>query len=246
MKIINVLAKRLPEILTGVVVGGIFASVTLAITATPKAVLLMDKEKEELGKDKLSVKDTVRVAWKCYVPTVISITITTACAIMANRESNKRYAALAAAYSLSETALKTYKAKVIETIGEKKEETIRDSIAKDKLIESSAANKEIIETGKGGTLCFDSMSGRVFFNDIEKIRKAEVTLNRSLYSAMFISLNEFYYEIGLPGIKLGDKLGWNVEQGPIEIVFSSQLLEDDRPCLVIDYMVAPRWDYKGA
>ena len=51
---------------------------------------------------------------------------------------------------------------------------------------------------------------------------------------MYISLNEFYYAIGLDGIKVGEDLGWNIDTGYIELDFSSQLAKDDTPCLVID------------
>jgi hypothetical protein len=60
---------------------------------------------------------------------------------------------------------------------------------------------------------------------------------------MYISLNEFYCEIGLSPVKMGDDLGWNIDTGYIDIEFSSQLAEDETPCLVINYKVAPRYDF---
>ena len=60
---------------------------------------------------------------------------------------------------------------------------------------------------------------------------------------MYISLNEFYYEIGLNPISIGDDLGWNIDHGYIELSFSSQLTDDGNPCLVIDYQVTPRYEY---
>ena len=62
---------------------------------------------------------------------------------------------------------------------------------------------------------------------------------------MYVSLNDFYYEIGLPSIKLGDDIGWNIDNGYIDLHFSSQLAEDGRPCLVIDYLYGPRYDYRN-
>ena len=61
---------------------------------------------------------------------------------------------------------------------------------------------------------------------------------------MYIALNEFYYEVGLPGTKMGDELGWNIDGGLIGLDFSSQLSEDGTPCLVIDYRIAPRYEYE--
>ena len=61
---------------------------------------------------------------------------------------------------------------------------------------------------------------------------------------MYISLNEFYYEIGLPRTKMGDELGWNIDSGLIRFEFSSQLADDETPCLVIDYHIAPRYEFE--
>ena len=56
----------------------------------------------------------------------------------------------------------------------------------------------------------------------------------------YISLNEFYYELGLDSVSIGDELGWNISSGTIELDFSAQLDTDGVPCIVIDYMVAPK------
>lgn len=99
-------------------------------------------------------------------------------------------------------------------------------------------------TEKGNTLCYDVVSGRYFRSDIDKIKKAENELNHRMISEMYISLNEFYYEVGLPRTSIGDELGWNIDGGLIGLEFSSQLAEDGTPCLVIDYGIAPRYEYE--
>ena len=40
------------------------------------------------------------------------------------------------------------------------------------------------------------------------------------------------------------KLGWNVNDSLVEIEFSTQLSEDDTPCVVIQYSVLPKCDYQ--
>lgn len=42
---------------------------------------------------------------------------------------------------------------------------------------------------------------------------------------------------------MGDMLGWNIDKGYIDLAFSSQLDANGTPCLVIDYQVAPVYDY---
>jgi hypothetical protein len=102
----------------------------------------------------------------------------------------------------------------------------------------------VIITGDGETLCLDSLSGRPFKSDINKIKTAEIELGARMLDERYVSLNDFYYEIGLdPIYPLGDDLGWNIDRGRIQLSFSTQLTADNRPCLVVNYTVAPRYDY---
>lgn len=238
------LQKHSPEILTGIGIAGLITTTVLAVRATPKALLMIEEKKIEEDVDKLKPVEVVRTTWTCYIPATVTGALSIACLVGASSVSLKRNTALATAYSLSESALKTYQEKVIETIGEKKEKEIRDEIAKGQLKKDPLVNKEVIVTGKGETLCYDTISGRYFKCDIEKIRRVEAMLNKELYSSMYVSLNDFYYEIGLRSTELGDELGWNTDMGPINFDFSSQLAEDDTPCLVINYHIAPRYDYR--
>lgn len=133
---------------------------------------------------------------------------------------------------------------MIETVGGKKEQEIRDSVAKDRLKRDPVVNKEVIITGRGETLCYDTITSRYFKCDIEKLRKVENELNKRLINEMYVSLNDFYYEIGLQATDIGDDLGWNIGDDLINLEFSSQLAEDETPCLVVGYRVAPRYDFR--
>ena len=57
------------------------------------------------------------------------------------------------------------------------------------------------------------------------------------------ALNEFYDEIRLDHISIGDDLGWNIERGMIDLSFSSLVADDGTPCLVVDYQVSPKFGY---
>lgn len=59
------------------------------------------------------------------------------CLIGASSVNLRRNAALATAYTLSESALKEYREKVVETIGEKKEQAVQDAVAKERTSKSS-------------------------------------------------------------------------------------------------------------
>lgn len=234
--------KHSPEILTGLGITGMIGTTVMGIKATPKALRLMDEAKCEKG-DELTVVETVKTTWICYVPTVVTGALSIACIVGASSVNNRRNAALATAYAMTRTTLKEYEEKVVETVGEKKEQLIKDKVAKSKLEQNPVSNNEVFITSKGEALCYDVHSGRYFKSDVDKIRRVQNDLNERLLSEHHISLNEFYYEIGLPCNGAGNDLGWNIEDGQIKILFSSQLAEDNTPCLVIDYLVAPRYNY---
>lgn len=260
VKIINHgISKRRPEILTGIGIAGMITTSILAVKATPKALQLIetkqienintknryveDKETGEVFLAPLTLTETVKAAWTPYIPAVVTGAFSVACIVGASSVNARRNAALATAYKLSETAFAEYKDKVVETIGEKKEKTVRDKVAKERIERDPVKNHEVIITEKGETLCYDYLSGRYFQSDIEKIRRAENDLNNNLMNEMYVSLNEFYYYLGLSAIGIGNDVGWNVEDGLINVEFSSQLTDDGKPCLVVGYRVAPRHDF---
>lgn len=226
------LRKHSPEFLTGLGVTGMVLTTITAVKATPKALRLIDETEIKDGK-RLTKKEIVKTTWKCYIPSAITGAASIACVIGASSINAKRNAALAAAYAISVQDLADYKKKALEVVGEKKEEAIRDAIAKEKLDQKPLNNSEVIMTGKGETLCFDPLSGRYFKSDIEKLRKAENTLNRRMRDEVWLTLNDFYVELGLDEIDIGNNLGWDIDRGYIELDFSSQLTQNGVPCLVM-------------
>lgn len=235
-----------PEILTGIGIAGMITTTVMAVKSTPKALDLMAELKEKHKNDtekKEIAKDVVTKVAPVYLPSVITGGLSIACLIGASSVNARRNAALATAYTLSESALKEYQEKVVATIGEKKEKNVRDAIAKDKVDKNPVSNCEVIVTEKGNTLCYDTISGRYFTSDIEKLKRTENELNKRLLSEMYIGLNELYYELGLRCTDQGNELGWNINDGMISFDFSSQLADDGRPCLVVGYRVGPRYGY---
>jgi hypothetical protein len=242
-KLLSSVKKHSPEILTGMGIAGMITVAVMAVKATPKALRLIEERKLELASENLSPTDMVKSAWKCYIPAAITGAASAACLIGATSVSARRNVLLATAYSLSESSLKEYRGKVVETFGEKKEQTVRDALAKEKIERDPVGGREVILTSKGDTLCYDVISGRYFKSDIEKLKRAVNELNRVLLSEMTVSLNELYYEFGLRETSQGGDLGWNINDGLVELRFSSQLAEDGTPCLVLDYLIPPRYDY---
>ena len=55
--------KHSPEILTGVGIAGMITTTVLAVRATPKAMMLIDKKEYEEQRE-LTKLETVKAAWK--------------------------------------------------------------------------------------------------------------------------------------------------------------------------------------
>lgn len=255
------MVKNLPTIVTGVGISSMIFGTVTAIKQTPKAIRLLDEDicfreqdNEKFLKefesdedfrylDYYKTIDLFKLTWKCYTPTLIAFGVSTLCFIGLNSVHNRRNAALTAAYTISETALKNYKDKVVEVVGENKEKKIREEVVKEQLKNNPVENKEVIITSKGETLCYDCLSGRYFKSDKADIDKAVNRLNRRLIDEMYISLNSFYYELGLSGISIGEDLGWNLDDGIVEIDFGSILASDSTPCLTLEYRTKPRYEY---
>lgn len=240
------LGKHSPEILTGIGIAGMVTSTVLAVKATPKALVLLEEartnEDGTLG-DKLTIVETVKIAWKPYVPAVAVGIASISCIIGASRVNYKRNAALATAYALSERTLINYRDKVVETLGEKKEKEVRDKISQDEINKKPISSSQVIITPKGNTLFMDSITGRYFRSDLDSIKKAVIELNMEISHQNYISLNEFYSNIGLDRISNGDNLGWNIDNGYVEIDYSTCLADNDEPCIVIDYISQPKYDF---
>ena len=70
------------------------------------------------------------------------------------------------------------------------------------------------------SIFYDAVTGRYFRSDIK-----ELVQDRK----MFVSLNEFLSELGLPTGKIGDELGWNIDSGytydPLEVKMKT-ILDD--------------------
>lgn len=237
----KILKRHSPGLLTGIGIAGMIVTTITAVKATPKALQLVDEREIKEGK-RLTNSEIVKTTWKCYVPAAVTGVCSIGCLIGANSVSARRNAALATAYTISETAFKEYKEKAVEVVGEKKEQAIRDAVAKDKLEKAQVSSREFVITGKGETPCFDPLTNSCFKSDIETIRRAENILNKRMRDELRITVNEFLQELGLEPCDeaIGENMGWDIDKGYIDLDFSSQLV-DGIPYLVIGHHNPPRY-----
>ena len=236
------MSEHSPEILLGIGIAGMLSSTVMAVKATPKALMLIEDEEDILNRD-LTKKEIIQVAWKPYIPAAIGFTVSAACLIGGNTVNAKRNTMLATAYHISERALAEYADKVVEVVGEEKEREIRDAVSRDRMKSDPVSNQEVVLTGKGEVLCYDSISGRYFKSDMNELQKAENVFNKNLLSENYCPLNDFYDELGLDPIEVGDYVGWNINDGLMELYFTTQFADNGEPCLVVNYITEPKHGY---
>ena len=256
------LGKHSPEILTGIGIAGMVTTTVLAVKATPKALQLINDKKMDVfdsldpedipGNDtvytdiSLTPIDIIKAAWKPYIPAIVTGVASVTCLIGASSVNAKRNAALATAYELSKTALTEYKEKVVEEIGAKKEKIIREKVAQDRVDKTPINNSDVVVIGSGDVLFMEPICGKTFKSDIEYVRKVINDFNFRMTTGCeeYISLSEFYDEFKLKHTRASDSLGWNLgRDGQIKIDFLAAKTEDGKPCLMLDYIVEPRYDY---
>ena len=240
-------SKHSPEILTGLGIASMITTTVLAVKATPKALKCIEEKKEEERVDELTPIETVKAAWKPYIPAAISGVTGVVCLIGAQSVNAKRNAALATAYKLSEAALTEYRNKVIETIGEKKEKNMREKMAQDKINDKQRVEATpIYVVDTNATEFYDPIGGARWVTTIDKVKAAINETNAKLLDNDFVSMNDFYDEMGLPPTRMGYDLGWNTSKGRreslIQIHFTSQF-DNGKAYAVLEYDVAPKYDY---
>lgn len=236
--------KHGPEIAIGCGVAGLLSTTVMAVVATPKVISLIEERKEELETEDLPATEIVKVAWKPYFPAAMTATGSVLCILFGTRANLRKRAAIVTAYQATRNAFSDYRAEAVNLLGEKKEKELRDRVAEKQINRDPYDEHKVIITGSGKSKCYDAYNDRYFESSIEAIKRAENRLYRDIMHDIngFVSLNDFYDEIGLPHVKSGNIVGWNVNT-PIEISFSAQLADDDTPVIVMSFLPEPIPDY---
>lgn len=250
----KMIIKRSPELLAGAGIACFLASTVSAVIVTPEASKRLEEKKMMFtpvdGKTedtKLPLKETVKTVWKLYLPAGCMAIGGTCFIVSSVSTSNARYMALSSSYELLREAAYTYRDKVVETIGEKKEKKIREEIAQDKLDKDKISDKAIVITPNGNTLFKDSLTGQFFRYDINQFKNKAYQLADWELSENYVGVPEWLLSLGLnvPDTMMG--MGWSTaDQGKVvQIDFTPCVARqyNDEPCLVVDYYPMPISDF---
>lgn len=230
------LKSNSPTILTALSICGVIATSYLAAKASAKSVRAIDDlegREGTAGDRKNRIKERTQLVWKNYIPPVVSGAVTIGCILGANKSNGNKTAAAVAAYSLTENLFGEYRKKVVEELGERKEEKIRDEIAQEH-VSKIPSREVVVTTVSGHVLCCELYTGRYFRSDMETLRKAQNDLNVMVNNQIYVSLDEFYDLVGLQSTSNSDQLGWNSDK-LMELSFSTVIGQGGEPCLAFEY-----------
>lgn len=233
------LSNSAPEILVGFGLVGFATSTVMAVKATPKALKLIDAERdirEENNEPDMNKMDIVKAAWKPYIPSIAFYALSTACIFGSNSIISKRNAAIVTAYKLTEKAYCEYKDAVIEQIGSNSEREIVEKINTRKMKDTEYNETLII--GDGDSIVYDSLSGRYFRTTLLAVEKSVVEMNFRILNDMYASVNDFYEMLGVEFVSTGFDMGWNTDN-KLEVYYSTRITEDGKPCIVLNYENQP-------
>ena len=227
---IRFVSKNSNLILTIVSVTGVLTTVVVAVQGTIKAVKLCE-EKQVKG-----TKEVIKTVWKCYIPTVGLVILTTT-AILCNGKINaKRLAVLTSAYSGSIETIKKIEEKMSEQIGPKKTQKAIDEAEADLAQANAPKDKnEIIITGKGNQLFWLKSTNQWFYSDHNGLELAQLKIQHDIekyQGKMF----EDYYPVScalkildLPETEMGNYMAWPLdlfnESHPFEFIISSEWVD---------------------
>jgi hypothetical protein len=225
-----------PIIYTALAGVGTLATAYLASRASFKAARIIDAaEAEGYNQDPMTrFLERTKLVWKCYVPTGISAISTIAFGIASNRIGAQKTIAAQSALALSNQAYIDYRNRVIDELGDHKDQAIRAGIAQEQVAKHPSPSQDILVTGPGNVLCHEEYTGRYFACDMETLRKSVNDINSKLLMHDYVTLTDWYYLIGLSPTSHSSQLGWRTPK-QMALNYSAVFADDGRPCISFSY-----------
>ena len=240
-RLLKGLKKDTPIILAVIGSIGVVSTAIFAVKATPKALKLIEKRKEEENRDELEPIEVIKTVWKCYIPSTLIGVATISCIIGSYVLNKRKQVALLNSYVLLEQYFKEYKKHVKKLYGEKSDLEIRSDIAKEKFEKEHDSNKRLF---------FLEPYGQYFESTMEDVIMAEYNLNRKFSTKYEASLNDLLEFLGLEKANGCDEKGWTKEMicdfcNPEWIEFHHNLvtLDDGMECCIIYTSIEPHFIY---
>lgn len=188
--------KHAPEILMGVGTVSVGTGLIFAFKAGPVAAELVE-EAEAKKKEPLNWREMLKAAYKVYIPPIGLTLFGIGCFWTAHGIDVKRQAVLLGLYSTAEASLEEYQRKVIDMMGKKKHDDIKDAIAEDK----KPPEQQVPGLpGAGATDIWFDLYGESFPCSYLKAVEAQNELNQEMLTGeMYKSVAELKWKLDPSG-----------------------------------------------
>ena len=255
----NIITANSPVLLVGAAIAGVVSTGVLAAKGGYKARGIVEDERmrrvvspeppfdtfreyyhEYVKKaPELTNLDKAKLTWLCYALPAVTGASSIASVLGVHVIHVKRHAALAGLYAVATTKLDEYGEKAEELLGPKKTQALNDHMAQKAVDKNDFVNNEVIITGDGNELFYDELSGRYFGSNLASIEKAAGELNFNLSKHGDVNIGQFWEDIGLPRIELGDEYGWNCNR--VELRTGKAVTTNDgRSAVAVWFQPAPK------
>ena len=232
------MTRNSPTILTALGVSGVIVTAYLTGKAAYRAGYddgVHAEVKDPAPNRREAARQHVTRHWRLYAPAAVSATVAIGCVVGAQRASNRRMAAAQAVLVATDRAFAEYRDKFAEHYGAKKEQSLRDEIAQDRVNRNPPPSNMVV-SGIGQVMCREDYTGRYFTCDMETLRRAQNDINAKLLggATTYVTLSDLYDKIGLPYTSTSSDVGWEIPK-QLDIQYSTTLTPQGVPCLVINY-----------
>ena len=250
----NTAAERSPELMVAFGVASLLTAIGLAIKATPVAEDLITQAEDEKGDD-LTPLETVKAAGKAYIATAAAAGAGVLCVAGGMKMKSNQYTKLAAAYAVSQGVIKRFEEKTEEIAGKEKADEIKKEvnkeIAKSPEVQKAVSKLPTAKNIQGLHPFWDPLSNTPFYATVEMLQRAEVNLNKRLFTGLesYVTVSDMYDELNEQGVypkfrhtAVSPMLGWTATDGGIEfdvdvdgIPMEQDHWEDGTPCYVMSF-----------
>ena len=199
------------------------------------------------GPEDVAPKEKAKIILKDAAPSIAVGGLTIAAIISSRVIDIRRARAMAASYALLAESSEVYRRKVIEKLGEKKDNEVLGEIAEEEFKDvTDGKDIQAIQTLGGQYLFKDEVTKQYFRADVDFVRKMQNKVNKFYgQGENFVTISDWLGYLGLeePIYPLGT-LGWPASCG-IEFDLPAVICPNGEPGYLVKYKYEPMTEEEG-
>jgi hypothetical protein len=236
--------KEAPMLLTLTGITGFVTGAVMAAKAAPAAQAADDlywENEFQSGRIRLNKWDThlqtAKNVFPYYAPAIGVMFISAASLLGSAHMSRTRYVAISILQAATQRYADNLRASVEKNTTRPKAEQIMTEA-----IQPTAPVPLNMLQGDW-SIFWDDYSKRYFYAPtVETIKAVVNKLNEKLHAEDWIPLNDWYYELGLEPVGSGEMLGWDRDDGNIEMNYRP-IMKDGKPVACVEFRLQPKYIY---